>query len=121
MCHLADAHDASLIMSFVWTPSHIWLAGNDTADRLAKAACMLDVNDVDAEQSLRCLRIIICSSWLAVNAAMVRRRDAEKANIVSIQYHDNFLHIRYKYGRHGLMVRKHNVVSAQLRLGYWPL
>ncbi|KAG0719732.1 hypothetical protein GWK47_007122 [Chionoecetes opilio] len=32
LCQLAIAHDASLVVFFVWTPSHIGLAGNDTVD-----------------------------------------------------------------------------------------
>ncbi|KAK7084335.1 hypothetical protein SK128_006019 [Halocaridina rubra] len=51
----------------------------------------------------------------------VWRRDADRANSVSMQHRDHFLHSRYKYHRCGLMVRKHNVVSARLRMGYWPL
>ncbi|KAK7084526.1 hypothetical protein SK128_000667 [Halocaridina rubra] len=33
----------------------------------------------------------------------VQRRDTERANSVSIQHHDHFLHSRYKYRRRGLM------------------
>ncbi|KAK3886787.1 hypothetical protein Pcinc_008792 [Petrolisthes cinctipes] len=43
-------------------PSHIGLAGNDMADGLAKAACMLDVGDMAAEPSLRCQRNTIYSA-----------------------------------------------------------
>ncbi|KAK7086870.1 hypothetical protein SK128_002699 [Halocaridina rubra] len=111
LCRLAAAQDASLVVSF-------GLTGNDTADRLAKAACMLDGHAVDAEPSLRCLRNIIYSAGFAMT---VQRRDTERANSVSIQHHDHFLHSRYKYRRRGLMVRKNNVVSARLRMGYRPL
>ncbi|KAK7084013.1 hypothetical protein SK128_028444 [Halocaridina rubra] len=97
LCRLAAAWDASLVVSFVWTPSHIGLTGNDTAERLAKAAYILDGHAVDAEPSLRCLRNIIYSAAFAMT---VQRRDTEKANSVSIQHHDHFLHSRYKYRRH---------------------
>lgn len=81
LCQLAYAHDASLVISFVWMPSHIGLAGNDAADGLAKAAFMLYMDDMVVEPSLRCQRSAIFS---AVFAMMVQRRDAEQANSVSI-------------------------------------
>ena len=115
---LASARDASLIVSLVWTPSHIGLAGNDTVDRLAKAACALDLAGVNAVPSTRCFRKRI---YAAAHAQTVRRRDAERATSVSIQHHDQFLECHHKYRRHGLMVRRHNVVSARLRLGYRPV
>ncbi|KAK4319097.1 hypothetical protein Pmani_009930 [Petrolisthes manimaculis] len=114
LCQLAAAHNASLVLSFVWMPSHIGFAGNDTVDSLAKAACMMGFEGGDAQPSLRCLQHRIYSSALA---STVQRRDEERDNSVSIQHHDNFLQNRYKYRRHGLMVRRHNVVSARLRLG----
>ncbi|MPC88856.1 hypothetical protein E2C01_083777 [Portunus trituberculatus] len=40
---------------------------------------------------------------------------------VSIQHYDAFRHHHYKYRRRGLIVRRHNVVAARLRLGYRPL
>ena len=115
---LAAAHDVSLAVSFVWTPSHIGLVGNDTADRLARDACALVADDVDAVASLPCIRKVIHSAALA---PIVHRRNTERANSVSIQHHDNFLHDRHEYRRRGLMVRRHNVVSARIRLGYRPL
>ncbi len=87
-------------------------------DRLAKAACALGLDDANAVSSLLCFRNIIYS---AAHAKTVHRRDAERANSVSIQHHDHFLQGRHKYRRHGLMVRRHNVVSARIRLGYRPV
>lgn len=118
LCQLGYAQDASFVMSFVWTPSHIGLAGNATADGFAKAACLLDVDDMGAEPSLRCQQNTIYSAGFAMT---VQCRNAERANSVSIQHHDHFLHSRYKYRKRGLMVRRHNAVSARLRLRYWPL
>ncbi|XP_076030944.1 uncharacterized protein LOC143019134 [Oratosquilla oratoria] len=54
LCRLAAANDASLTIPFVWIPSHIGLHGNDTVDRIAKAACIVDGHVRDAEPSLRC-------------------------------------------------------------------
>ncbi len=76
LCQLAAARDSSLALSFVWTPSHIGLAGNDMADRLAKAACTLALNDEDPVASLRCPRKTI---YAAALTKMMRRRDAERA------------------------------------------
>ncbi|KAK4300417.1 hypothetical protein Pmani_027381 [Petrolisthes manimaculis] len=98
--------------------SHIGLAGNGMADGLARAPCMLDEGDMAAEPSLRCQRNTIYSARFAMT---IQRREAESAISVSIQHHDHFLHTCYKYRRRGVMVRRHNVVSARLRLGYRPL
>ncbi|KAK3879041.1 hypothetical protein Pcinc_016360 [Petrolisthes cinctipes] len=118
LCQLAATYNASLVLSFMWMPSHIGLAGNDTVDSLAKAACMLGFGGGDAQPSLRCLQHRIYSAALA---STVQRRDEERGNSVSIQHHDNVLQNRHKYCRHGLMVHRHNVVSAGLRLGYRPV
>ncbi|XP_068213220.1 uncharacterized protein [Palaemon carinicauda] len=118
LCQLAATYNASLVLFFMWMPSHIGLAGNDRVDSLAKASCTLDLDDRNVEPSLRCLKHRIYS---AAFACTVQRRDAERGTSVSIQHHDNFLQSGHKYRRHGLMVRKHNVVSARIRLGYRPV
>ena len=94
------------------------LTGNDTVDGIAKAACTLDMPVVRAPPSLRCYKNILFS---ALHSLVVTRRDTERANSVSIQHYDSFLDIPHKYRRHGLMVRRHSVVSARLRLGYRPV
>lgn len=66
----------------------------------------------------RCYKHILFS---AIHALTVTRRDAECANSVSIQHYDNLIDVPHKYRRHGLMVRRHNVVSVRLRLGYRPI
>ncbi|XP_068232367.1 uncharacterized protein [Palaemon carinicauda] len=118
LCQLAAAYNASLVLSFMWMPSHIGIAGNDMVDSLAKAVCTLDLDDRKVDLSLRCLKHRIYS---AAFACTVQRRDAERGTSVSIQHHDNFLQSRHKYRRRGLMVRRHNVVSARIRLGYHPV
>ncbi len=118
LCRLANASDNSLVVSFLRVPSHVGLAGNDTVDGLAKAACTLDLPAVRAPISYRCYKHILFS---AIHALTVTRRDAERANSVSIQHYDSFIDVPHKYCRHGLMVRRHNVVSARLRLGYRPI
>ncbi|XP_076062452.1 uncharacterized protein LOC143037784 [Oratosquilla oratoria] len=52
LCQLAAANDASLTIPFVWIPSHIGVHGNDTVDRITKAACIADRHVRDAEPSL---------------------------------------------------------------------
>ena len=47
--------------------------------------------------------------------------NAERAQSVSILHYDHFRLTPPRYRRHGLMVRRHNIVSARLRLGYRPL
>ncbi|XP_068210351.1 uncharacterized protein [Palaemon carinicauda] len=118
LCQLAAAYNASLVMSFMWMPSHIGLAGNDMVDSLAEAACTLDLEDRNVEPSLRCHKHIIYS---AAFVCTVQRRDAERGTSVSIQHLDNFLKSRHKYRRRGLMVHRHNVVSARISLEYRPV
>lgn len=81
-------------------PSHIGVSGNDTVDRLAKAAFALDVNDVNAVSFLCCFGNNIYSGDRAMT---VHRRDADRASSVSIQHHDHFLHTHHQHRRHGLM------------------
>lgn len=115
---LAMARDYSLVIVFVWIPSHVGLAANETADSLAKAACALNDIDVPAIPSLQCYRRVLNT---ASHALVVERRNAERGDSVSIRHFENFVNCPHKYRRHGLMVRRHNVVSARLRLGYRPL
>ena len=105
-------------MFFLWVPSHIGLTHNDTVDHLAKTTCALILPEVRATLSLRCYRNTVYS---AAYNSVVQRRNVERASSVSVQHHDNFLTHPYRYRRHGLSVRRHNVVSARLRLGYRPL
>lgn len=118
LCRLANARDHALVVSFLWVPSHVGLAGNETVDGLAKAACTLDLPAVHVLPSVRRYKHILFS---AIHALTVTRRDSERANSVSIQHYDNFIDVPHKYRRNGLMVRRHNVVSARLRLGYRPV
>ncbi|MPC65062.1 hypothetical protein E2C01_059186 [Portunus trituberculatus] len=115
---LAMSHDRSLAITFLWIPSHVSLSYSDTMDRLAKAACGLPACDVGPAPSLRCLRTRIRTASLLSTAD---RTTTQRAASVTIQHYDAFRHHRFKYRRRGLWVRKHNVVSARLRLGYRPL
>ena len=51
---------------------------------------------------------------------MRRRRDAERPYSITIQHYESVCRHKYTHRRRGLMVRRHNVVSARLRLGYRP-
>ncbi|XP_063861761.1 uncharacterized protein LOC135101552 [Scylla paramamosain] len=115
---LALAHDRLLVIRFLWIPSHVSLAYNDTVDRLAKAACGLPACDAGPAPSLRCLRTRIRAASLLSTAD---RTADQRAASVTIHHYDAFRHHRFKYRRRGLWVRRHNVVSAWLRLGYRPL
>ncbi|XP_076035376.1 uncharacterized protein LOC143021653 [Oratosquilla oratoria] len=118
LCRLAYAHDNTLVVSFLWVPSHVGIAGNDTVDSLAKAACDLELPVIRTPPSLRHYKTILCS---AMHTLTANRRNAERAHSVSIQHYDNFIDTSHKYRRHGLLVRRHNIVSARLRLGYRPV
>ncbi|KAG0726097.1 hypothetical protein GWK47_004445 [Chionoecetes opilio] len=90
----------------------------DTVDGLAKAACGLPPNGNGPSPSLLCYRARLRSDALLSTA---RSRDTQRGDSVSIQHYDVIRAHRYKYRRRGLMVRRHNVVSARLRLGYRPV
>ena len=116
---LATAHARSLVIHFLWIPSHIGLRANDTADRLARAACDLDPPAADAPTaSLLCYRKMVRQ---AARSPTRHRRDAERATSASIQHYDHFLPRQHTYRRSGLLVRQHNVVCARLRLGWRPV
>lgn len=106
-------------MHFLWIPSHEGLLANNTANRLAKAACHLDPPDADVPTaSVLCCRKMVRQATCSLTR---RRCNAERATSVSIQHYDHFLPYPHKYRRSGLMVRRNNVVCARLRLGWRPV
>ena len=56
---LTVAHDQSLVIEFIWIPSHVSLSHSDTVDRLTKAACGLPTRDAGPVPSFKFLRIRI--------------------------------------------------------------
>ncbi|XP_064110239.1 uncharacterized protein LOC135218024 [Macrobrachium nipponense] len=57
---LGMANMSSLVVHFLWIPSHVGLLANNTVDHLAKAACQLDPPDADAPSpSLLCCRKMV--------------------------------------------------------------
>ena len=119
LSRLAEADVRSQVIHFLWVPSHIGLRGNDVADRLARAACDLDLpGDEDTTASLPLYRRMVHRDACAATRV---RRDAERDASVSIQHYEHFMDHPPGYRRTGLMVRRHNVVTARLRLGYRPV
>ena len=113
---LVAAHDRSICIRFLWIPSHVGIIANDRVD-LAKRACALPL-PADAAPSFCCYKRVIHSAALLPT---LHHMNAERADCVSIQHYDHFRLSPPKYRRHGLMVRRHNIVSARLRLGYRPV
>ena len=102
---------------FVWIPSHVGLRHNATADRLAKEACCLPPRGDDCPLSLPCyISRIRSASVLPVGC----RRDAERSQSITIQHYELVCRQKYTYRCWSLMIRRHNVVSARLRLAYRP-
>ena len=115
---LALMSQRALLLHFLWIPSHIDISYSDTVDKLAKAACRLPRRGGGPSPSLSChLARVRKHSFLSTS----QQRDLQRAHSVSIHHYDSFRHHRYKYRRRGLMVRRHNVVAARLRLGYRPV
>ncbi|XP_037789267.1 uncharacterized protein LOC119584664 [Penaeus monodon] len=117
--HLVTAIRHALEIQFLWIPSHVGVAANDVVDHLAKAACRLALPAADASPATlsHYKRRIRAYAHLSTT----RRRNAEQPASVSIQHYDHFASRPYKYRRRGLLVRRHNVVAARLRLGYRPV
>ena len=115
LCFLALMCERGLTAQFIWIPSHIGIRCSNMVDSLAKAACALPAAALPPSPSLAC-----CLKRVRVAAFMdtSHRRDQQRPASISIQHYDAFRHHRYKYRRRGLLVRRHNVVSARLRLGY---
>ena len=106
----------SQVVHFLWIPSHIGLRANDTADRIARTACNMEPPAANAATASlpryrRMVHQVACASTHI-------RSNAERATSVTIPHYEHFLNHPPKYRRTGLMVRRHNVVSARLRLGY---
>ncbi|XP_064120882.1 uncharacterized protein LOC135225541 [Macrobrachium nipponense] len=113
------ANMSSLVVRFLWIPSHVGLLANNTVGHIAKAACQLDPPDADAPSpSLLCCRKMVRQ---AARSHTHHRSNAERATSVSIQHYDHFFPHQHKYRRSGLMVRQNNVVCARLRLGWRPV
>lgn len=107
----------NLSVTFVWIPSHVGLHHNATVDRLAKEACRLPRRGDGRPLSLPCYLGRIRSAAFLPGQ---RRRNAERPSIVTINHYESVCLSLYAYRRRGLMVRRHNVVSARLCLGYRP-
>ncbi|XP_050738498.1 uncharacterized protein LOC127009443 [Eriocheir sinensis] len=87
------------------------------SDRLAKEACCLPPRGDARPLSLPCnLSRVRSAAFLPAR----RRRDTEKPHSITINHYEAVCRHKYSYRRRGLMVRRHNVVSARLRLGYRP-
>ncbi|KAK7068505.1 hypothetical protein SK128_025601 [Halocaridina rubra] len=97
----------AVVSTSVPAAHHIYVDGSVQAD--GRAACAVFSPTMEPP--------VLADSWIGRRlptsssstysgfAMTVRRRDAERANRVSIQHHDHFLHSRYKYLRRGLMER----------------
>ncbi|KAK3895619.1 hypothetical protein Pcinc_000542 [Petrolisthes cinctipes] len=79
---LATANASSLVVHFLWIPSHAGLLANNTADHLTKAACPLDPLDADAPTA----SVLCCKKMVLQAARSPTRRcsDAERVTSVSI-------------------------------------
>ncbi|MPC43019.1 hypothetical protein E2C01_036654 [Portunus trituberculatus] len=102
------------VMRFVWIPSHVDRSHNDAVDNLAKAACGLAPSVNQPLPSLHCYwQRLMSVAMLAVEEA----KDTQWMGSESIEHYVSCGH-SFKYCHTGLMVRRHNVASARIRLDY---
>ena len=106
-----------ICVKFIWIPSHVGLRHNARVDHIAKEACRLPHRGDGRPLSLPCyLSRVRATAFLPEQ----RRRDVERPFSVTIHHYESVCRHKYTFRRRGLMVRRHNVVSARLRLGYRP-
>ncbi len=107
-----------LHVKFLWVPSHVGLLHNTTADSLAMKACHLPPHGDERPLSLPWyLSRIRSAAFLPAR----RRKNTKRPYSVTINQYESVCGHKYSYRRRGLMVRRLNVVSARLRLGYRQL
>ncbi|MPC93904.1 hypothetical protein E2C01_089050 [Portunus trituberculatus] len=112
---LALMGEIGITVQFLWISSHIGIRCIDMVNSLAKTAYDLPAGGLVPSPSLSCsLKKVRVAALLNISNCRDQRRPAG----VSIHHNDAFRHHRYKYRWGGLMVRRHNVVSPRLRLGY---
>lgn len=81
-----------------------------TADQLALNACNLDLPAAGANTaSLSHYKKRVSQDAFSTTCHL---SNTEKVTSVTIQHYEHFLSLPYKYQQNGLMVRRHNVVSA---------
>ena len=91
----ATAHVSSLVVHFLWIPSHIGLLANDTADRLARTSCDLDLPTAAATTaSILCYKKIVRQD---ARSHTRHRSNAESNSSVSIQHYEHFHPRTHKY------------------------
>ncbi|MPC45607.1 hypothetical protein E2C01_039312 [Portunus trituberculatus] len=103
-------------VGFVTAPV-LRLLHNDTVDSLAKEACHLPHRGDGRPLSLPCYLSRVRSITFLPEQ---RRSDTETLHSVTINHYESICRSKFTYHRQGLMVRRHNVLSARLRLGYRP-
>lgn len=118
LAFLAFLRQRILTVKFLSWPSHVGLSYIVTVDRLTKEACWLLPRDVGCPLSLTCYLSKVRSAALLL---VLQRRYAEKHFSLSTTHYESTCRHKYFHRRWGLMVRRHNVVSTRLLLGYQPV
>ncbi|KAK7071096.1 hypothetical protein SK128_008130 [Halocaridina rubra] len=91
---------------------------NDMVGLLAKTACELLLPEADPSPGS--LSLYKRKIGAAAHLPILHHKNTGRPLSVTIQHYDHFSH-PYKRRRCGHLVRRHNVVSAPLRLGYRPV
>lgn len=104
---------------FLWVPSHIGLYHSDRVDLLAKHACTLPLLNQDSPPLLS--TVLSRFRVSATRAYAISADDnAAVACTASQRHYQQICRSPFVYRRHGFLIRRHNIVSARLRLGYRP-
>ena len=101
-------------IQFMWVPSHIGIAGNEYADKLAKAAT-LEMCTEPSSFTLTQFKTIVKKD---INEYMQTVLDNERCESISIKHYDNFIHEKFHHGKGKLHTGPCNRLAARIRLHY---
>ena len=113
--HLLSIKNKRLSLRFVWIPSHVGIAGNEYADKLAKRASARQTIDYNLGLSIKQIRTKIRLRQEYLTSSI---RQAEQVSSWSVYYYDTVaLQTSFTYGRRA-GGRNRETVYARIRLGY---